>query len=224
MFGLGPISDTLTYVTESGVYPVNTGNNKLWDAPLTTVQPSVKSFCCTAALKENLMVILLQCEIFKYKTVLAVEADCHCVMCTMGLSFSKSGERIKLCSAVCVLFLPCEMIAFFLSDDPLLIERPPGKSINRQYISNSTGHVLLKLHWGFVLKRERDHSVKQLDRISFCLEFHSSTNSHQCYSLDCYGDITLNNLYSTIEPDWWISKNAWVNISSSQKQSTVFML
>lgn len=51
VFGLGPISDTLTYVTESGVYPVNTGNNKLGDAPLTTVQPSVKSFCCTAARK-----------------------------------------------------------------------------------------------------------------------------------------------------------------------------
>ena len=29
---------------------------------------------------------------------------------------------------VCGLFIPAEMIPFFLSDDPLLIERPPGKS------------------------------------------------------------------------------------------------
>lgn len=39
VFGLGPISETLTYVTESGVYPVNACKDKLWDAP---VQSSVK--------------------------------------------------------------------------------------------------------------------------------------------------------------------------------------
>lgn len=51
VFGLGPISETLTYVTESGVYPVITCNNKLWDAPSSTVQHLAKSFCYTAARK-----------------------------------------------------------------------------------------------------------------------------------------------------------------------------
>lgn len=35
VFGLGPVSDTLTYVTESGAYPVDACRDKLKAAPLT---------------------------------------------------------------------------------------------------------------------------------------------------------------------------------------------
>lgn len=159
VFGLGPFSDTLTYVTESGVYPVNACKDKLRDALLTTCQPSVKLalIFCTAACKKNVMVtfVVLQCKTFKYKTILAVKADYQMYSALRALWVFHSQNQVNAltCSAACVLFLPCEMIAFFLSDDPLLIERPPGKSIHWLHVFNlrSTSHILPKL---LVLKRE----------------------------------------------------------------------
>lgn len=162
VFGLGPVSDTLTYVTESGVYHVSACKDKLWDAPLIRVQTLIKlaldflsllykNVCNVQALHKSVMVmfILLQYEIFKYKTILEVEAGYQMYTALWAFWVVHSHNQVNASDlSVCVPFLPCEMIAFFLSDDPLLIERPPGKSICWLHISTlkSPSHVLLKLH------------------------------------------------------------------------------
>lgn len=87
MFGLGPVSDTLTYVTESGVYHVSACKDKLRDAPLIRVQTPIKlarnvlcllykNVCNVHEFHKNVTVMftLLQCKLFKYKTILEVEA------------------------------------------------------------------------------------------------------------------------------------------------------
>lgn len=65
-------------------------------------------------------------------------------------------------------FLPRVMTPFSLSDDPLLIERPPGKSINQHYLLSDSAQGLLN--------RERMMVPnKQLNRVIFCL--HSSLSN-----------------------------------------------
>lgn len=82
-------------------------------------------------------------------------------MCFMGLKNQVNTLGSALLS---VLFAsPCVMMAFFLSDDPLLIERPPGKSIKPHHFSNSSNTGAFK-------ERKNDHSVKQLDMVIFCAD------------------------------------------------------
>lgn len=97
VFGLGPISETLSYVTESGAYA-----------------------CC---------------DNFKLEW------------------FSRTGgcirrHRVGLFSSLVEWPHP-----FSLSDDPLLIERPPGKSMKWPY-HESTSCVLLKPQQGFGAQRK----------------------------------------------------------------------
>lgn len=97
VFGLGPISETLSYVTESGAYA-----------------------CCGN---------------FKIEW------------------FSRTGGSIRCHSVGLFPSLVEWPHPFSLSDDPLLIERPPGKSMKWPYLE-STSCVLPKPQQGFGAQRK----------------------------------------------------------------------
>lgn len=164
----------------------------------------------------SMMFILLRGEIFKYKTIPAAEADYQMYTALRVFHSQNQVDALSLCCLRVLLPLWNDRILFSLSDDPLLIERPPGKFIHRLHVSNLTSkrHVLPNLHWGF---KERDIILLN-DRIY-------SNSVWTSLSLNHFPSVALWLLLMGIkmvfrwEPDGWIGQ-----YSLSQKHCMVYML
>lgn len=119
-------------------------------------------FCSMQALKENVLVILLQCKLFKYKTISAVEADYQMYTALRELCAFHSKNQVDPLYSLCA-FPPSwhdRILSFFQtilfsSKDRLVSQGSNNASLIRQAMSYRSS-----------LKRERHQSVKQHERIS----------------------------------------------------------